>query len=275
MALNWIAVLNEATDWQSQDDARNWLCALVGRSPNVKQQDIADFLRALDFMREQLTHLHFGEPIEYRWFDDELKQISMTLDPDLQLSMTPELDLKQISMTPEPDLKISMTPEPDLKQISMTPEADLQKSGDEMEKLPVFRARPRGNSDADILRSIRDTLIVQCAQFLGDSIQSGSQLSVARCEGLVKQGAYPEARVSALKPEMEAKWLSEIELLKEVQTHAAKGIQRCEDFFVATSKAKFCSDACRFNTFQIGKQLREPDYLAQKQKRYRSRKKQS
>ena len=136
-------------------------------------------------------------------------------------------------------------------------------------KLPRFRARVKGLQDSDLLRSVKDTLLLQFAEFLGEALEKEAPLPVARCEGLYREGAMDYVSPSATYPkDTESRWRKEIPILQD-NSQGSDDIVRCTDFFPASPKAKFCSDACRFSTFQIAKQIQEPGYLAAKQRRYR------
>lgn len=141
--------------------------------------------------------------------------------------------------------------------------------------LSLFRALPMGKTDKNVIRSIVETLLLQFAQYAGDALGPGSHFEVARCEGLIRKGKSLVQSPPLILPRLEAKWRSEISLLKEADPEIAATLSRCELFFVARGKMRFCSDACRFSTFQITRQIKQPGYSAEKQKRYRSRKGQS
>lgn len=138
--------------------------------------------------------------------------------------------------------------------------------------LPPLMANLSGNSDPKILKSISDTLFLGFIVFLSNAVQDASGNSIARCEGLFREPPTERKRLGSAKIEDESAWRLEIPLLQEAQSEDVNEIQRCEDLFIFSPKAKFCSDACRFSTFQITKQLKEPGYIAEKQRRYRSRK---
>ncbi|MFN8657077.1 MAG: hypothetical protein U0105_12125 [Candidatus Obscuribacterales bacterium] len=138
-------------------------------------------------------------------------------------------------------------------------------------RLPRFRVEAHSNNDDEILESLRLTLIMQFAAFVGDVMQNGEQPSrIERCEGLYRDDDLPS--VARFPKDVETKWRREIDVL-DGSGESADDVLRCGDFFLKSPKARFCSDKCRFTTFQIVKQLQEPDYLANKQKRYRDRNK--
>jgi hypothetical protein len=104
------------------------------------------------------------------------------------------------------------------------------------------------------------------------SPHDGQTASIARCVGLFRENS--NARLSVVRSisnESERRWRDEIDLLKDYELTESPAVQRCADIFLAAPKAKFCSDACRFTTFQLAKQLRDPRYHADKQKRYRNK----
>lgn len=139
--------------------------------------------------------------------------------------------------------------------------------------IPIFRAESDINTDDGLLDSLLSALLLQFAAELADCMSSNSEVNVQRCEGL-----YRDARADniTMVPEVsdgiETLWRSEIPVLKEKSLESQFEIQRCADLFPASSRSKYCSDSCRFSTFQIIKQLKEPDYLKEKQRRYRQKK---
>jgi hypothetical protein len=138
--------------------------------------------------------------------------------------------------------------------------------------LPLLMARRASNSDSDVLRSLCDTLLLQFAAFLSQAVEADSAPGIVRCEGLFREGKKERKRLGALVNERESAWRAELSLLQEAEPDVVEEIQRCEDLFIFSAKAKFCSDACRFSTFQITKQLKDPGYMKEKQRRYRNRK---
>jgi hypothetical protein len=89
---------------------------------------------------------------------------------------------------------------------------------------PRFRARTKGMHDTDLLRAIKDTLLVQFAEYIGDVLDAPEQANVFHCEA-------------------------------------------CSMLFIGQNKAKFCSEACRFETLQS---LNQVENLP-KSRRYRRR----
>ncbi len=225
--LHWIQVLNDQTQWTSGEDAQDWLYKLTGRKLSVSSQDIGAFFEQLNFIREQVTSLHFGEPPALKRLQERLNGVSLAIHEEYAL-----------------------------------------------DRLPLLMARPASNSDTDVLRSVCDTLLLQFVSFLSEAIEMEASPSpkIVRCEGLFREGRKERKRLGALVNERESAWRAEISLLQEAAPDVVDEIQRCEDLFVFSAKAKFCSDACRFSTFQITKQLKEPGYMKEKQRRYRNRK---
>lgn len=139
--------------------------------------------------------------------------------------------------------------------------------------LPIFRACAQGHDDSALLLSLKDTLVHQCAQFVGEVLSAGEKSNVCRCEGLYRdQKIASVSFLRSIPEEEELRWRREIAVLVEKELESEAQIQRCADLFVGNSRSRFCSDACRFSTFQIIKQLKDPDYLAEKQRRYRNKK---
>ena len=135
-------------------------------------------------------------------------------------------------------------------------------------QMPRFRARVKGLNDSDLLRAVKDTLLVQFAEYVGEQLDSESEL-VTRCYGIHRQAGFKPVAAAAVYPdEVEQSWLYEIAVLEQAQTNVSD-VRRCTVFFAAAPKAKFCSDACRFAAFQIAKSVQEPSYLAEKQRRFR------
>jgi hypothetical protein len=221
--LHWVETLNEETGWKSEADALDWLFRLTGRKLSVSASDVGSFFDQLNFMREQITCLHFGEALALGALQERLNGVALAIH-----------------------------------------------EGYANDALPLLMARRASNSDTDVLRSVCDTLLLQFAAFLSEAVEAESTPRIVRCEGLLREGK--RERLGALVNERESAWRAELSLLQEAEPEVVDEIQRCEDFFVYSGKAKFCSDACRFSTFQITKQLKDPGYMKEKQRRYRNRK---
>lgn len=99
---------------------------------------------------------------------------------------------------------------------------------------------------------------------------------IRRCEGVYRKQRAASAANDLMKQYsyvQEAKWRNEIAVLsEETSDESATLLERCEDFYLPSIRSKYCSDTCRFKTFQIQKRLNDPSYLAEKQKRYRLKK---
>lgn len=223
--LNWIETLNEETQWTSQADALDWLYRLTGLKLSVSTEELGSFFEQLQFIREQVTSLHFGETLALDALQKRLEGVGLAIH-----------------------------------------------EGYANDGLPLLMARRASNSDSDVLRSVCDTLLMQFAAFLSDTVEADSAPGIVRCEGLFREGKKERKRLGALVNERESAWRAELALLQEAESDVVEEIQRCEDLFIFSAKAKFCSDACRFSTFQITKQLKDPGYMKEKQRRYRNRK---
>lgn len=117
------------------------------------------------------------------------------------------------------------------------------------------------------------TLLLNFANDLSRMLSAKEKLIIHRCEGLFRDNkAERISIVAGVKDSTESLWRNEIPLIVEKALEKAPEIQRCADLFISKSRSKYCSDACRFTTFKIEKQLKDPNYLAEKQRRYRQRK---
>lgn len=228
--LNWMDVLNEQAMWTTYEDSFAWLATLLGREPAITSQAMADFQSGLNRIRQQLSALHFHQPLDVTAIDAELGSIRLELvDP-------------------------------------------LKEKGSYSKVLPPLHARLRGLDDTSFLLSLKETLIVQFAIFMADSLSNSDNPAVARCEGLYREGNSTHLSPGqSLPPDIELLWRREIPALTNSGLESSPEVLRCADYFPARAKGRFCSDECRFRTFQLTKQLSDPGYLAAKQKRYRAR----
>jgi hypothetical protein len=138
--------------------------------------------------------------------------------------------------------------------------------------LPLLHAQVQGNNDPDLLKALGQTLLIQFAEFVAATLGDQHGPSIARCEGLFRDSNQPQLSiVRSIPEESERKWREEIEILRQNELASTASVQRCADIFISSPKARFCSDACRFTTFQLVKQLKDPRYHAEKQKKYRSK----
>jgi hypothetical protein len=126
-----------------------------------------------------------------------------------------------------------------------------------------------------LLRAVKDTLLLQFAQYIGDCLDGDPDRTVTRCAGIYRAvAANPIAPETAFTAELEQRWRQEIELLSR-STPATADLQRCHKLLATNGKTRFCTDECRFATLQIEKQVQEPGDIAVKQRRYRRREKQA
>ncbi|MBX9952728.1 MAG: hypothetical protein K2Y39_26370 [Candidatus Obscuribacterales bacterium] len=223
--LHWMDALNEETQWTSEADSLVWLQKMTGRKLLLSAPEVSWFFDQLAFMREQITCLHFGEPLALSALQERLSGVSVAINESYENG-----------------------------------------------SLPLLVARRASNSEGDVLKSVCETLLLQFAAFLSEAVEPQSGSKIVRCEGLFREVKKERQRLGALVSERESAWRAELSLLEEAESEVAEEIQRCEDLFVLSGKAKFCSDACRFSTFQITKQLKDPGYMKEKQRRYRNRK---
>lgn len=244
----FLDVLNEQATWSDLEDARIWGSKVLSQNLVDCDDELSSLSRDLSFIRQQLSMLHFREKIAVNELDERLSSI--------RLAFVLESDDKK----------------------------DFGSQSGFPGELPSLRAASSGSSPGAMVRCLRDTLLVQFALFLSDALAVRAEKKIARCEGLYRREISRNYRTRALliseessinenrNGSFEERWRKEVPLLAESDEATVRDLIRCEDFFVPTKAAKFCSDACRFNTFQIKKQFSNPDYLADKQRRYRNRK---
>ncbi len=148
----------------------------------------------------------------------------------------------------------------------------IKQTGAYLKVLPALHARLQSEDDDSFLIALKQTLVLQFAQFVAEALNNTSSPAVARCEGLYREGGSTDiSPARSLPPEIELLWRKEIAALTEAGLESSPEVLRCADYFPARAKGRFCSDECRFRTFQLTKQLSEPGYLAAKQKRYRAK----
>ncbi|MBX9693003.1 MAG: hypothetical protein K2Z81_11510, partial [Cyanobacteria bacterium] len=140
-------------------------------------------------------------------------------------------------------------------------------------RLPALHAKIEGDDDDALLKVVEDTVLLQFSIFVGQAHDRSDETIFARCEGIFREeSAEAIFPVHEFPLDVELKWRQEIPVLVEQNLEQTPEIQRCADFFIPKGRARFCSDDCRFRTFQLVKQLTDPKYLANKQRRYRQKK---
>jgi hypothetical protein len=138
-------------------------------------------------------------------------------------------------------------------------------------QMPRFRARVKGMIDSDLLRAVKDSLLIQFAEYLGDTLDETATYHVGRCEGLHRHLTPPTVpKEAAYTEEMEQAFRNEVPLLAR-QTPATSDLYRCINMFSGPAKSRYCSDSCRFATSQTAKQTEEVGDLSVKQRRFRRR----
>lgn len=217
--LDWMDVLNEQFEWNTTEDLKKWFAKLTGKQSDLSNASINEFQKCLNFIRDQVSALHFDETVDTKALDKKLSTI-----------------------------KLSMA---------------------KTDVLPHLHAKLQGASDTDLLKAMEETILVQFAAFLSDFLSDEGETSLNRCAGLYKEQRSFDGESLAPPMDTEKRWRKEIPILIECKLLSSPDIHRCGDFFIGKAKARFCSEACRFRTFQLNKQLTEPDYLADKQRRYR------
>lgn len=235
LPLSFIEALNEESQWQNDKDAVIWLSAFFAAESNgfsPGAQALENFRLSLKQMRNTLAAFHFEKTADLSWLKVELNGFRLDFDFSGARSALPPLQAFN-------------------------------------QGLCLY------SKDAQLLEKLRAFLLLDFAFELSRSLASGLAPSIQRCEGLYKEpSAASIMQLDSVSFETELAWRKEISLLCRHDLETKAGIQRCADLFkaAASAKSRFCSDKCRFNTFQIQKQLNEPDYLAEKQRRYRKKK---
>ena len=134
--------------------------------------------------------------------------------------------------------------------------------------LPALRATRKETNST--IQQIIDTWLFQFANFFGELIDGNAPYVVNRCAAIYRKTQVADCHSFYNKyRSLELSWREEV--VSELPNHGE--LERCADFFVANQLGKFCSDACRFNSFALRKQTQSPNYQAEKQKRYRERQK--
>jgi|AGTN01.1.fsa_nt_gi hypothetical protein len=216
--IHFLDALNEQATWSDIEDARKWGATVLSQNLVDCNDELMDLNSDLQFIRQQLSRLHFQERLDVEQLDERLSTIQLCFVVDDHLA------------------------------------GQGSKSGTSS-GLPPLRSAVQGNSPDESVRCLRNTLLVQFAHFLSDALAAGT--AVARCEGLYRKELSKnyENRAQLLASgsgePFEERWRGELALLAGFAKETTRDLIRCEDFFVATKAAKFCSDACRFNTFQI------------------------
>lgn len=240
--LFWIDLLNLESEWlEPKTDLkvflgeflRKFMEAAPSSSHDIDDKDLEIFLERLSFMRKSIHQIHFGQELNLEPINTQLSQIRPVLSIDSRTIQT----------------------------------------SNETYRLPILQAQAQGNSVRDCIQALSDTLFLQYIYFVNESLESNSKSIITRCEGLFREETAERLTITkSISLEDEKLFRQEIAQLAEADLIGEASIQRCADLFYMRPKAKFCSDACRFSTFQITKQLTQPDYLKEKQRRYRLRK---
>jgi hypothetical protein len=263
--LTWIDLLNAETCWSCQEDMESCIFGLLLNAHDKPRNERMKFsetqaqklVEALTYMRYQLAALHFGKPADLSWLNDRLKNCRLELRSKTDSS-------KQMKAHPGTAGKGSHGHRPHINLCQTEHRLDHQ--------LPSLQAITSENSIDSLLGAFIDTYLIQFASFIASALDGAPIYTVSRCEGLHKKANLSEnENFYRLYESLEAKWFAELPESNEGLT--IMELARCADFFIQKGKGKFCSDPCRFSTFAVRKQLTEPDYLRQKQKRYRHKQK--
>lgn len=264
-AVTWYEALNQQVEWTEKSMMLGWLADVFGRKIGPGDESLERFSASLRAMRLQLGHSHFDKSFDLSWLNKELTECR----PQLELDVDRKSRLPCMRAGASDYVSASESP-----RSSESPRVSEHVSASGYLRADLGEGVFGSSPDADsLLELLRKTLLLQFAQFIGGIIDSGIDETprIDRCHGVYRDDSnVPD--LAAFPPKVEKQWRDEIELLVQHEA-AASDVVRCEYFFPRTAKGRFCSDSCRFSTFQITKQLEEPNYLADKQKRYRSSKK--
>jgi hypothetical protein len=263
--IDWIDLLNEHAEWTGEKSLIDWFSNLKGEQTSLDKNSIEDkksidlFLEQLSFVRAQLCALHFDEPVDTKSLAQKLQVLQIDFGYLLACS-------KNYGQSNDRDSNDRLSNEA------------VSRGRPPSQPLPLLHVRPKSDDDNGLLLAIADTALLQFAWFLSDALFSGNKNAIARCEGVYRVPLSEDSSLCATKVfnnEQENRFRQELPLLTNKEMIQDAEIQRCCDFFIAKPKARFCSDTCRYTTFQLTKQFEDPNYLAQKQKRYRSKQKSS
>lgn len=234
-------MLNEASEWKTDAEIISWFSKQVlGTGPREANSISSEspilqrFKSTLFQIRRTVYDFHFELSANLEWLKSDLRELQLDFD------------------LPPQDLALAGLP--------------LLLSGS-------FQDSANWQVEEKALERLRGAVLLDFAFDLSKSMGQGKTPCAQRCEGLYRdQAAAGISMLPEIGEDMERCWRSEIEILKENSLESDSSIQRCLDLFSADSRSRFCSDKCRFNTFQIVKQIKDPGYLAEKQKRYRLKK---
>lgn len=243
--LDWVSVLNEEASWRTRAEATQWLRQHLGEgelAEGEEQFEMEEFEKALIYMRRQFEALHFGEKPDTDWLNERLYGMTFKVEAGWEAG--------------------------DLLPPFRSAFGDFGQAGH-------FGKQARGDQSGKrtSLRALTETLLLQFAFFLSQALRGNAP--ILRCEGLYRLDSGEKGEglslVRSISDSAERRWRSELSVISEKQLEDERDIQRCTDIVIPSRKAKYCSDACRFATFLIVKQLQDPTYVAEKQRRYRSR----
>jgi len=230
--LGWIYFLNEACTWEEKSQAESFLQTTFSRPIKLSDEDVAQLSRAEAYMRHQLNALHFSGELDTDFLNERLATMRLRLSRG-SAGVTPAVSDHQGRV--------------EIQLPCLTP----------------------SSADKSPLSNLIDTVLFQFAIFLGDTMDGAAPYKVSRCEAICRKKAVEDCTAFYQKfRSLEESWKHEV----TQQMENLDEVERCADFFVSSHGGRFCSDSCRFNSFALRKQLQDPGYQAEKQRRYRSRK---
>lgn len=243
--LSWINALNDQSDWKNSIQPQQWLkktaqsfCSNTSEIASDSEKDVRFLLNLLSKMRNLIYQIHFADSNSSA--KSSAKKSEMAAHKDSFLATF----LSHLVLSFDPDRTPSLRASLELSELEQSQ-----------------------------YREIFGTLLLNFATDLSRMIETDEVILLHRCEGLFRdQKAERLSVITDVSDSTEELWRKEIPLIVEQSLEKAPEIQRCADIFLSRSRSKYCSDACRFTTFQIAKQLKDPNYLAEKQRRYRQKK---
>ena len=231
--INWIDLLNADTTWSSRDDLRSFVSDALGNSA-------------------------------HSWSDTDYKMSNANADEINNAAIYMRYQLAALHFNAP--VNLSWVNERLGQSNFRVYERDTAPDC----KLPRLRAVNMDTSEDSLVRSFIDTFVLQFTQYISSALEGSPIYTVSRCEGLHKSAQLAECEhYYQTHSDLEAKWILELAPNNPVVAERLMDVARCADFFLQKGNGKFCSDSCRFSTFAIRKQVSDPNYHAEKQKRYR------
>mgnify|MGYP003386131523 CR=1 FL=1 len=241
LTYDWISALNDQTEWKTDADATAWLMQL-SRQTIIQGNKDPSKSKVQSGSKDPSER----DPAERKYPSNEVILFLKELIQNIRAIVY------ALHFGKEPDLRFL---EKCVSSLKLT-----------FDKSLTLKASLNNVAVPEPFSTILGSMILSFANDLSESQSKKKGIFVHRCEGLFRNSTDDSREPS------ESLWRQEIPALAQNPPQNVADIQRCEDLFIPRSRSKYCSDTCRFSTFQITKQLHEPEYLADKQRRYRQKK---